>query len=885
MDVITTHLNADFDCLGSIVAARKLYPDAKVVFPGSQEKNVRDFLQHADFHLETESVKSIELREITRLILVDTKQVERIGEFAEIIHEPTLKIHLYDHHPGAEHDFETELEFIEDVGATTTIFVRLLQERQIPLSQMEATVMGLGIYEDTGSLTFSSTTEADLRAAADLFAQGADLKVISECINREMTPIQVRLLNDLLLSERELVIEGTPIAIAKASSRRYIGDAAFIVHKWKEMQNLDVVFALIQMDNKVHMVARSRGVALNVGNIAAEFGGGGHPYAASASIKQMTLNDVEEELLRVLHAYIQESHITRRIMSAPVLFVERDKSIQHTKALLDGYTVNTLLVLDRGHPLGYITRQIVQRAIYHGLEDESVSDYMLTDIRSVSPDTSFPEVELQMIQRPQKILPVVDEDGLAIGVITKNDILKVLQEYKLEEQSYYHNIEPHTRNVRRLMNERLPERILAMLHDFGRLGDEFGSAVYVVGGFVRDLLLRADENLDVDIVIEGDGVHFAKTLAQRCGARVKIHRKFCTGVVVFPDGFKVDVATARTEHYEYPTAMPIIKLGSIRLDLSRRDFTINALAIKLNPREFGKVYDFFGGQRDLKEKVIRVLHSLSFVEDPTRIFRAIRFEQRFHFRIGNLSLNLTKNAIKKGFVSQLSGQRVQNELRLMFSEPRPFRIVERMHELGVLRAISPRLSSIHDMQRLFPAIGSVLAWYQLLYRDEPAERWLLYFLGFVENISNHELLDVCSYLKITNKIMQKIHPARNGYHLIERPLYEKSTNLQNSDIYAVFKDLPLEAILFWMAKTKQEFVKKAVSAYLSSLQDIRSSVKGRDLIQLGLQPGPEFQPILNAVLNAKLNGEITSKEQEFEFLHTHVEKHSATPQEKSKINS
>ena len=871
MDVITTHLNADFDCLGSIVAARKLYPDAKIVFPGSQERNVRDFLQHADFHLETESIKSIELNDISRLILVDTKQTERIGDFAGIIHKPGLKIHLYDHHPGTENDFESELEVVEDVGASTTIFVRLLQERQIPLTPIEATVLALGIYEDTGSLTFNSTTEADLRAVADLFSQGADLSVISEFMNREMTPIQVRLLNDLILSERELIIEGTPMTIAKASSRRYIGDAAFIVHKWKEMQNLDVVFALIQMDNKVHMVARSRGAVLNVGNIAAEFGGGGHPYAASASIKQMTLNDVEEKLLRVLHAQIQDSHIARRIMSSPVLSVEAEKSIQYTKALLDGYTVNTLLAVAQGRPLGYITRQIVQRAIYHGLEDESVSEYMLTDIRSVSPETPFSEVELLMIQRPQKILPVVNAEGLAVGVITKNDILKVLQEYKLEEQSYYHNIEPHTRNIRRLMNERLPQRILDLLHDFGRLGDELGYAVYVVGGFVRDLLLRADENLDVDIVVEGDGVHFAQTLARRCGARVKIHRKFCTGVAIFPDGFKIDVATARTEHYEYPTALPIIKLGSIRLDLSRRDFTINALAIKLNPQEFGKVYDFFGGQRDLKDKAIRVLHSLSFVEDPTRIFRAIRFEQRFHFHIGNLSLNLTKNAIKKGFVSQLSGQRVQNELRLIFNEPRPFHSVERMHELGVLRAISPRLSAIDEMQRLFPAIGSVIAWYQLLYRKEAVEKWLLYFLAFVEKLSNHELLDLCSYLKINNKIMQKIRTARNGYHLIERPLYEKSESLRPSDIYGVLKDLPLEVILFWMAKTKQEFVKKAVSIYLSKLQDVRISAKGRDLIQLGLKPGPNFQQILNAVLNAKLNGEITSDAQEFEFLRRDVE--------------
>ncbi|PID57168.1 hypothetical protein CSB45_08025 [candidate division KSB3 bacterium] len=866
MDVITTHLNADFDCLGSIVAARKLYPDAIVVFPGSQARNVRDFLQHADFHLDAVSIKSIELQRITRLILVDTRHTDRIGEFAGIIHKPGLKIHLYDHHPGSESDFEAELKIVEDVGATTTIFTRLLQERQIPLSPMEATVMALGIYEDTGSLTFNSTTEADLRAVADLVAQEADLSVITEYINREMTAVQVRLLNDLILSEREIILEGTPVAIARATSRRYIGDVAFLVHKWKEMQNLEVVFALIQMDNTVHMVARSRGAVVNVGNIAAEFGGGGHPYAASASIKQMTIHDVEEKLLHLLHAHIQESHIARRIMSSPVLSVDYEKSIRQTRALLDGYTVNTLLVVNQGRPLGYITRQIVQRAIYHGLEDEAVSEYMLTDIRSVSPETPFSEIELLMIQQPQKILPVVTPEGQAAGVITKNDILKVLQEYTLEEQSYYHHIDPHTRNVRRLMNERIRENVLTLLQDIGQLGDKLDTAVYLVGGFVRDLLLRAEENLDIDIVVEGDGVHFAETLATRIGARVRIHRKFCTAVVIFPDGFKIDVATARTERYEYPAAMPIVKLGSIRLDLSRRDFTINALAIKLNAREFGKVYDFFGGQRDLKEKAIRVLHSLSFVEDPTRIFRAVRFEQRFHFQIGNLTLNLTKNAVKKGFVSQLSGPRVQNELRLIFSEPQPLRIIERLDKLGVLRAISPRLSAIDEMQRLFPAIDAVIAWYQLLYRKEPVKGWLLYFVAFIEKLSHHDVQDLCNYLKIQANMMQTIRTARNGYHLIERPLYEKHNSLKNSDIYAVFRALPLEAILFWMAKTQKESVKKAASVYLSTLQDIRISVKGRDLLQLGLKPGPEFQRILNDVLHARLNGEITSEAQELEFL-------------------
>ena len=866
MDVITTHLNADFDCLGAMVAAKKLYPQAKIVFPGSQEKNVREFLRRVDFHFESESLKSINLHEITRLIVVDTKQAERIGEFAALLYKPYLTIHLYDHHPASAKDFEAQLEIVEEVGATTTIFVRLLRHQQLDLTPMEATVLALGIYEDTGSLTFTSTTPADLEAAAYLLAKGANLHLVTEFINREMTPAQVRLLNDLILAKREIVIEGIALVIAKVSSHRYIGDAAYIVHKWKEMENFEIVFALIGMDTKIHFVARSRNALVNVGKIAAELGGGGHSYAASASIKGLTLIQAEEQLIQLLYKYIQEAHLAGRIMSAPVIAVEQGATINATNALLEGCTVNTLMVLAAGVPLGYITRQIVQRAIFHGLGGAPVQDYMLTAMKMVAPSAPFSEVEAIMLQRPQKILPVVNEHGQIVGVITKNDILKVLQEQTSEQREQHFDVDPtHTRNVRRLMEERLPEYVLTLLHQVGQLADELAYPVYVVGGFVRDLILRAEENLDIDLVIEGDGMKFATIFGKRWGARVKIHRKFCTAVVVLPDGFKIDVATARTEHYEYPAALPIVKLGSLRLDLYRRDFTINALAIRLNPKNFGKVYDYFGGQRDLKERTISVLHSLSFVEDPTRVFRALRFEQRFNFRIGTFTLNLIKNAVEKGFIQQLSGPRVFHELFLIFREPNPMNILERLHALHVLQTLHPQFASIEEMRQIFRRIRAVLAWYELLYRAEPVEEWLLYFLGCLDKFNEAQAQEFCAYLKFSANTIAKIHAARSGYRQIERPLYEKAPMLRNSAIYQIFHGLPIETILFWMAKTKQDTVKKAASLYLSKLRDVKLVIGGQDLIDLGFSPGPAFQQIFATIRDSRLNDEITTKEQELEL--------------------
>ncbi len=167
------------------------------------------------------------------------------------------------------------------------------------------------------------------------------------------------------------------------------------------------------------------------------------------------------------------------------------------------------------------------------------------------------------------------------------------------------------------------------------------------------------------------GSDLAEEFEKKFTCRIRTHKKFGTAIILFPDGLKVDVATARLEVYDSPAALPTVEKGPIKMDLYRRDFTINTLAIQLNPRAFGELIDFFGGVKDIKEKVIRVLHNLSFVEDPTRVFRAIRFEQRLGFQIGKHTQNLMKNAVKMGFMERLSGGRVLSEFILILQEDNP----------------------------------------------------------------------------------------------------------------------------------------------------------------------------------------------------------------------
>ena len=286
MEIITTHLNADFDAFASMVAAKKLYPEALVAFPGSQEKNLRDFFMDSTLYiLSIERAKDIDLSKVDRLILVDTRQKSRIGRFATLADSGNVEIHVYDHHPDSDDDVKGHIEVVREVGATVTLLIQELRNRGIELNAEEATVLALGIYEDTGSFTFSSTTEDDLEAAGWLLAKGANLNIISNMMTSEFSRDQIELLYQLIEEAEVVNLGGIEVVVTTAGAEGYIGDLAILVHKFKDMESLDAIFAIVRMDDRVHLIARSSLEEVNAGEIAAEFGGGGHPTAASATIR------------------------------------------------------------------------------------------------------------------------------------------------------------------------------------------------------------------------------------------------------------------------------------------------------------------------------------------------------------------------------------------------------------------------------------------------------------------------------------------------------------------------------------------------------------------------------------------------------------------------
>lgn len=874
--IITSHINADFDAIASMLAAQKLYPDSVIVFPGSQEKNLRDFfISSTSYLFNMADPGSIDFSQTSKLVIVDTRQKSRLPQVSELLRKKDIKIDIYDHHPAMEGDLKGSVEITRQTGATTSILCSLLQEKKIFPTPEEATIMALGIYEDTGLFTYSSTTREDFEQAGFLLSCGASLSTIAGFVVREIKSEQVKWLNELLNEMTIHRINGVDIHMSVISSPKYITDLATIVQKIVRMENLDTFFAIVLMGNKIYIIARNLIPEVDVGKILSEFGGGGHSYAASAKVENRTLAQVEMMLIERLQKQVKRIQIAKNLMTSPAITIEPLVTCKTAGSLMTRYNINTLLVVDKKKNSyeGYITRQIIEKILYHKLSHLPVKEYMNSEVSSISSDADASQIENIIVEGKHRILPVID-DGSIKGVITRTDLLNYLvqhnKELKRSETELGIKKNAKKRQIENILYQRLDNRIKQLLQNIGKTGNELGFNMFVVGGFVRDLLLSRQID-DIDIVVEGDGIEFAKTYAKKEGCRINTYKKFGTAVIIYPDNFKIDVASARLEYYKTPAALPIVEKSSIKLDLARRDFTINTLAISLNPDNFGTMIDYFGANRDLKDKTIRTIHNLSFVEDPTRIFRAIKFSNRFGFKIGKVTSNLIKNAITIDCFKNLSGLRVLSELKQIFEEENPIPAIKTMESYGLEKVLHKDLTLIPNTYQLLESVNKILSWHDLLYMDEQYPRWAVYFMALLNRCSYKVCEQICDRLNVPLRerciLLEKRYKAEKQLNLIEN-----ASTCTKQDLYWSLINFKTEYILYMMALVKDEEIKKAISNFYTHQRGIRPYIKGRDLLKIGLQPGPVFSGILKQVLNAKLDGQLKTKKEELRFAEAYAEK-------------
>ena len=860
MKVILTHENTDFDALAAQLAASKLYPEAIPVLPRRLNREVRDFLALYGDQLPFVYLDELPRRRVAEAIIVDAQSVPSIRGV-----DAGSTLRIIDHHPLRGESRPGTSYTIDEVGSVTSLLVEQLRELRISPTPLEATLLLLGIYEDTGSLSYSTTTARDLRSAAWLLEQEANLVIATGFLRHPLDERYQAIYSQLVEHVEWHNLHGQAILLAIAYLDEYLEELSTLAHKLNDVFDPNASFLLFVFKDQIQLIARSSSRAVDVGEIARVFGGGGHGAAAAALIQGANLEQVRKQLIASMEEVVKPAITVKEIMSYGVHTLHPDMPLFEAEALMRRYGHEGFPVVEDGQLVGVLTRREIDRALQHRLEKATVRSYMHTGDMAVSPSDSVTMVQQIMTDHGVGQVPVV-ENGHVLGIVTRTDLIKLWSA---------HTRPSRREEVQRLLRQSLPAPLLDILLQARDTANKMGYSLYVVGGFVRDLLLGMP-TLDLDLVVEGDAIALAKELAKQLKGRVRGHGRFGTAKVILGGTAgtnlppSLDFVTARTEFYQHPTALPEVERSSIKQDLYRRDFTINTMAVCLDRDRYGELLDFYGGERDLHDKLIRVLHNLSFVEDPTRILRAVRLEQRLGFAIETRTAELIGDALS--LLDRVTGERLRHELELILDEQAPRMIVKRLAELGVLRYLEPGLSYDEWLAEKFQRAMQIVARGEVNTKEDAEkgqeghvgiplaveQKYLLLALLTYRLTKPHldRFLERLKFSQEIAKYLQEVRELRALAWRLDR------LNLKPSRIFRLLRGYSPRAILAFSIALDSPSARDNVLLYLHRLRWVRPHTKGDFFKKEGVPPGPVYRQILDKLLDARLDGKLRTASEE-----------------------
>ncbi|PIE56293.1 MAG: hypothetical protein CSA34_04975 [Desulfobulbus propionicus] len=427
MQIATTHKNTDFDALSSIIAVTLLYPGAVAVCPSMVNPNVQRFLSLHKTSFDLVLPGEINPALVERLIVVDVNQWRRLDRMEGLRAKKGLEILLWDHHlqPG---DIDASFRCVEPVGACITLLIRELKKQKIVLTPLQATVFLIGLYEDTGQLTFSSTTAEDAYAAAYLLEQGADLTIAAEFLNTAYEETHKQVLFHLMRDAKQLEIRGFTVAVAIVSLDCYVNDLAKVVQLYRKIVSADVVFGIfINASGSIFIIGRSGTPEVDVSHVLQPFGGGGHPGAGSAMIQDQAANPehIREELLLALN---EEGKTVARVadmMSFPVATVPPDMPMYEVQDRMEAEGIRGILVEDADRIVGIVVLWDFKKLRFEKQWTSPVKAFMNRKVVTIEPGALAGEAAQLMVERDIGHLPVV-QDGKVIGIVTRTDVVNYL---------------------------------------------------------------------------------------------------------------------------------------------------------------------------------------------------------------------------------------------------------------------------------------------------------------------------------------------------------------------------------------------------------------------------------------------------------------------------
>lgn len=939
-ELVLCHRTADFDALGAAVGIARLFPGARIVLCGGTHPGVKNFLALYRDEFPLIERRSVNTEQIRTIIVVDAQRQESLGPVAEWLSLPQVQVQVWDHHLHTESNINADEVVLEAVGATTTLVVERLMKQATPsqatpsqatpsqatpLSVSDLTVMALGIHVDTGSLTYDHSTARDARALAWLMEQGANQRAIAEYIEPGFSSRLQEILGQVLEQLETVVINGYRLGWVLVETNEYVPGLSSLASQLIVLSESDAIFlgnvypSSQATRQRMTVIARSRIDGVDISEGLRTMGGGGHAQAAAVALKTQDPDQVLTQLVQIFTAQLPIPPKAIDLMSSPVRTIRPDTTIDQARRILLRYGHSGLSVVDAQDQLvGIISRRDLDIALHHGFGHAPVKGYMTRPVQTIQPETSLPEIETLMVSYDIGRLPVV-KAGELVGIVTRTDILRQLHQLKFKTSDPQDASQPQAIQAR--LEQRIHPTLQHLLLVAAAEAERHHWHLYLVGGAVRDLLLaesqpqKQTQTLSIcpfkefDLVVDGGksnhlqgaGGILAKALQTVFPhAQLQIYGEFQTASLVWHEderfgNFSVDIATARSEFYPYPAANPEVAVSSVRQDLYRRDFTINALAIRLTAhqdrlQQRGELLDFFRGIDDLQNRVIRVLHPNSFIEDPTRIFRAIRFAVRLNFSIDAATLAYMETAIASGLYHQNNRilhqgspdkssldkklqnkkpqnktpalqSRLRNELKYIFSEAH---WLEAIALMGQIQALSCLHRDLQLTPQIIRQIKVAAHWLKILQalQAELADRWLIIVETILTQLPRESRQQVAQRLNLPEKSQERLLHFNES---IAKILPKLNHDVSAGQVAQVLQGERTE-LLILVATSAPIQVRQKLWRYLTDWQFIQPLINGRDLIEMGYQPGQSFRQILASVLEATLDQTIRTPNEAKRFV-------------------
>ncbi|UAJ72898.1 CBS domain-containing protein [Synechocystis sp. PCC 7339] len=923
MDLILCHQTADFDVLGAAVGLAKLHPGSRIVLTGGSHPTVRQFLALHRNEFPLIELRSVNSDKIRSLYIVDNQQGDRLGKATDWLTLPHMQqVAIYDHHLNSPRDIEADILELEAVGASTTLIVEKLQRTDINLSMVEASVMALGIHVDTGSLTFTQTTVRDVKALAWLMEQGANLRLIGEYADPGFPPPLQFLFAEAMQNLRKEMVRGYWLGSVLLTTESFVPGLSHLTERLLSLTECDALLLGHVYDKgkdktkssgeqgktgatdnqRFSLIGRTRIPDTDLTQLLEPYGGGGHAQAAAVNLRDIEPTEVMADIYQGLQRQIPKPLLARDFMSSPVRTIRPHTTIEQAQRILFRYGHSGLTVVNQEEKLvGIISRRDLDLALHHGFSHAPVKGYMTRNVKTIDPDTPLPRIEAIMVADDVGRLPVMAGDTL-VGIVTRTDVLRqLLQDKQEQSERFGDRLATPGQNfgqgsLLQLLKTHLPTATWQLLTIAAHQAQARGWHLYLVGGAVRDLWLRHSQGAekhqniafqDIDLVVDGfhtkadvgAGVELAQALqGDYPGARLSVHGEFQTAALLWHkdpqlDSLWVDIATARTEFYPYPAANPEVEASSIRQDLYRRDFTINALSIRLTNPSPGKLLDFFGGMNDLQNQQVRVLHANSFIEDPTRIYRAVRFVVRLGFDLEPQTETYIRYAIASGVYERWRltehptpalTTRLKAELSIILKAPYWKGALTLLADLDALKCLHPELKLT---EQLWWQVRCLSRWLRWLDPERQLEHWLLRLGILLGALPQQERIKIATGLQLPKTMIDGLAHLERMETAIAEGLGSQPCP-RASVIYQTLKGYD-RAYLFLVAARGHKLLRKQIWFYFNQLCQVSPFLTGHDLKALGYKPGPQFKQILADLLNACLDGELGDRQQEEAWLNAH----------------